>query len=156
MWKDHQVFLLWARKIIHWRTHMGTNPSFFRFVKYVMRDSSKMSYTEHLLSSSISLKKKGVLSSHGGEKIKGSGSSFGKHNDSCWLSSLSMEPIWFLSRSWVICLSLSNTNTVSLHTPSSHPKSASVIIALCLVYLSLIQCCQAIFPPSQCSREVLT
>jgi hypothetical protein len=40
------------------------------------RDSSKMSYTEHLLSSSSSLKNKEVLTNHGGGKIEGSGSSF--------------------------------------------------------------------------------
>jgi hypothetical protein len=57
---------------------MGPNPSFFRFIKHVMRDSSKMSYTEHMLSSSSSLKNKEVLTNHGGGEIEGSGSSFGK------------------------------------------------------------------------------
>jgi hypothetical protein len=58
------------------RTHTGPNPSFFRFIKHMSRDSSKMSYTEHMLSSSSSLKNKEVLTNHGGGEIERSGSSF--------------------------------------------------------------------------------
>ena len=49
---------------------MGPNHSFFRFVKYMMRDSLKVSYIEHLLSSSSLLKNKGVLIHHGGGKFE--------------------------------------------------------------------------------------
>ena len=55
--KTHWSILPWDRKIIHWRTHMELNHSFFRFVKNMMRDSPKVSYTDHLLFSSSSLKK---------------------------------------------------------------------------------------------------
>jgi hypothetical protein len=46
---------------------MGLNPSFSRFIKNVMRDSSKMSYVENFLSSSSSLKKIGTRHSWWGE-----------------------------------------------------------------------------------------
>ena len=49
---------------------MGPNHSFFRFVKYMLKDLPKVSYIKHLLSSSSSLKKKGVLTRHGGEILK--------------------------------------------------------------------------------------
>ena len=62
------VYFLWTCKTLHWKTLMGPNLSFFRFIKYMMRDSSKMSYNEHLLSSSILLKRKGVLICHSGKK----------------------------------------------------------------------------------------
>jgi hypothetical protein len=119
-------------------THMGLNPSFFRFVKHVMRDSSKMSYTEHLLPSSSFLKTKRYSPSMVGEKIEGNESSFEKHYGSCLLSLLNMEHVCVLSYSWVISLSLSHTNPMSHYTPSTHPKSAPVIIALCFG-LSLIE-----------------
>jgi len=47
---------------------MGLNPAFFRFIKHVMNDSMKMSYIEHMLSSSSSLKNKEVIIIHCGEK----------------------------------------------------------------------------------------
>ena len=40
---------------------MGLNPSFSRFVKHMLRNSPKVSYIEHLLSSSSALKKNEVL-----------------------------------------------------------------------------------------------
>ena len=49
---------------------MGPNHSFFRFFKYMMRDSLKVSYIEHLLSSSSLLKNKGILIHHGGGKFE--------------------------------------------------------------------------------------
>jgi hypothetical protein len=49
---------------------MGSNLSFFRFVKNVMRDSSKIIYIDHFLSSSSSLKNKEVLIVHGGGKLR--------------------------------------------------------------------------------------
>lgn len=49
---------------------MGPNPSFFRFIKSMLRDSQKVSYTEHLLSSLVFLKNKGVVANHGGGKIE--------------------------------------------------------------------------------------
>jgi hypothetical protein len=52
------------------RTHLRPNPFFFKFIKNMSRDSSNMSYTEHLLSSSSSLKNKEVLTNHGGGKLK--------------------------------------------------------------------------------------
>jgi hypothetical protein len=56
---------------------MGSNLSFFRFIKYVMRYSLKMSYIEHMLSSLSSLKNKEVLVVHGGGgRFEGSGSIF--------------------------------------------------------------------------------
>jgi hypothetical protein len=54
---------------------MGSNHYFFRFIKHGKRGSSKMSYTEHLLSSSSSLNKKEVLANHGGGG--GGGGNFG-------------------------------------------------------------------------------
>ena len=50
---------------------MGLNHSFFSFVKNILRDSRKLSYTDHLLSSSISLKNKEILANHGVGKIEG-------------------------------------------------------------------------------------
>jgi hypothetical protein len=55
---------------------MGLNPSFFKFVKHMVRESSKVRYTNHFLSYSSSLKNKEVLTDHGGGKNEGSGSSF--------------------------------------------------------------------------------
>ena len=49
---------------------MSPNHSFGRFIKNMLRDSPKVSHTKHLLSSSISLKNKGVLTHHGGGKIE--------------------------------------------------------------------------------------
>ena len=43
---------------------MGPNPSFSKFIKHMLRDSPKVSYIEHLLSSSSSLKNKEVLTNH--------------------------------------------------------------------------------------------
>ena len=40
---------------------MGPNPSFSKFAQHILRDSLKVSYIEHLLSSSISSKNKEVL-----------------------------------------------------------------------------------------------
>jgi hypothetical protein len=48
---------------------MEPNLSFFKFMKHVMRDSLKMSYTKHLLSPSRSLKNKEVLVIHGGGNV---------------------------------------------------------------------------------------
>jgi hypothetical protein len=70
---------------------MGPNPSFFRFVKHVMRDSSKMSYIQAYIILLKLIKKKEVLTIHGGGEIEGSGSSFGKHYGSCLLSPLNMD-----------------------------------------------------------------
>jgi hypothetical protein len=110
---------------------MGLNPSFFRFVKHVMRDSSKMSYIEHMLSSSSSLKNKEVLVVHGGGKFEGSGSVFWKALWQLFVVTLEHGTCFVLSYSWVIFLSLSHTNPMSHYTPSTHPKSAPVIVALC-------------------------
>jgi len=115
---------------MHWRTHTGPNRSFFRSVKHMMRDSSNMRYIKHILSSSISLKNKEVLSNHGGGGIEGSGSSFRKNYGICLLSPLNMEPIYISSYNWVICLCLSHTIHMSLNTISAHSKSALMIIAL--------------------------
>jgi hypothetical protein len=113
-----------------------------------MRDSWKMSYTKHLLSSSSSLKNKEVLANHGGGKIEGSGSSFGKHYGSCLLSPLNMAPICVLSYSWVICLSLSHTNPMSPHTPSTSPEEYLVIVALCFgLSLSRVNVAKSFFVP---------
>lgn len=49
---------------------MGPNHSFGRFITNMLRDSLKVSYIEHLLSSLSSLKNKGVLTHHGGGKIE--------------------------------------------------------------------------------------
>ena len=68
--KNTWVYFLWTCKTLHWKTLMGLDPSFFRFVKYMLRDSMKVSYIEHLLSPSSSLKDKGALTHHGGEKLK--------------------------------------------------------------------------------------
>jgi hypothetical protein len=57
---------------------MGLNPSFFKLVKHVMRDSSNMSYINNLLSLSSLLKNKEVCIVHGGGKFEGSGSVFWK------------------------------------------------------------------------------
>jgi hypothetical protein len=46
------------------------NPYFFRFVKHWKNNLSKVSYTEHLLSSSSSINKKEVLIYLDGEKLK--------------------------------------------------------------------------------------
>jgi hypothetical protein len=43
------------------RNHMGSNPSFFKFVKHVNMGLIEDELTEHLLSSSGSLKNKEVL-----------------------------------------------------------------------------------------------
>jgi hypothetical protein len=110
---------------------MGLDLSFFKFVKHVMRDSSKMSYIENLLSSSSSLKNKKVLIVHGGGNLREVGQLFGKDCGNCSLSPLKMEDVCVLSYNWVIFLSLSHTFPMSHYTPSSHPKSAPVIIALC-------------------------
>jgi hypothetical protein len=112
---------------------MGLNLSFFRFVKNLMRDSLKMSYTEHLLSSSISLKNKEVLIIHvgGGGEFERSGSIFGKHYGSRLFSPLNMAHFCVFSYNWVICLSLSHTDPMSHNTPLDHPKSAPIIVALC-------------------------
>jgi hypothetical protein len=71
---------------------MGPNPS-FRFVKNMMRDSPKVSYTEHLLSSSISLKNKEVLIYLDGGGDFWKWAKFLKHYGSCFSSPLNMEPI---------------------------------------------------------------
>jgi len=55
---------------------MGPNPSFFRFVKHLKIESSKMSYTEHLLSSLRFLKINRYSSIMVVEKIEGSGLRF--------------------------------------------------------------------------------
>lgn len=49
---------------------MEPNHSFLRFIKYMMRDSPKVIYIKHLLSSSSSLKNKGVLIHRGGGNLK--------------------------------------------------------------------------------------
>ena len=49
---------------------MGPNPSFFKFIKNMLRASPKVSYIKHMVSSSISLKNKEVLSNHGRGKIE--------------------------------------------------------------------------------------
>jgi hypothetical protein len=117
---------------------MGPNLSFFRFVKHVMRDSSKMSYTDHFLSSSSSLKKKRYFPFMVRENLREVGQFFEKHYGSCLLFPLNMAPICVLSYIWVNCLSLSHTNPMSHYTPSSHPKSAPIIVTPCFG-LSLIQ-----------------
>jgi hypothetical protein len=58
----------------NYKTHMEPNPSFFRFVKHMSRDSSKMRYIDHILSSLSSLKNKEVLTNYGEESTEGSGS----------------------------------------------------------------------------------
>jgi len=58
---------------------MGPNTSFFMVIKNLMRDSPKVGYTRHLLSSSRPLKNKGVLTKHGGGEIERSGSSICFH-----------------------------------------------------------------------------
>jgi hypothetical protein len=129
------------------------NPSFFRFVKHMSRDSSKMSYTEHLLSSSSLLKNKEVLTNHGGGEIERSGSIFWNPLWKLLLSPLNMAHVCVSSYSWVICLSLSHTNSMCHYTFSFQSKSALIVITLCSWYSSS-QCCQVIFHASQCSREV--
>ena len=62
-----------------------------------------------------------------------SGSSFGKHYGSCFLSPLNMALVCVFSYSWVIFLSLSHTNPMSHYTPLAYPKSALVIITLWFV-----------------------
>jgi hypothetical protein len=51
---------------------MGLNPYFFQFVKQMKRDLLKVSYIEHVLSSSSSLNQKEVLIYLDGGKIEGS------------------------------------------------------------------------------------
>lgn len=85
---------------------MGPNPS-FKFVKNMLKDSPKVNYSEHLLSSSSSLKNKKVLANHGGGKI-----------EEKWVKSLE---------------NIMATNLMSHYTHSIHPKSALVIVTLCLV-----------------------
>jgi hypothetical protein len=65
-----------------------------------------------------------------GENLREVSQFFAKNYGSCLLSPLNMAPICVLSYSWVICLFLSHTNPMSHYTPSAHPKSALVIIAL--------------------------
>jgi hypothetical protein len=67
---------------------MRLNLSFFRFVKHMMRDSLKMSYTEHFLSSSRSFKKMRYSLLMAGEKLMEVGQVFGKHYDSCFIVTL--------------------------------------------------------------------
>jgi len=95
-------------------------------------NSSKMSYTKNLLSSSRSLKNKEVLSNNGGGGvIERSGSSFGKHYGNCLLLSLKMAHVCISSYSSVIFLSLSHTNPIIPHTTSTHSKSVPMIVTLC-------------------------
>jgi hypothetical protein len=67
---------------------MRLNLSFFRFVKHMMRDSLKMSYTEHFLSSSRSFKKMRYSLLMAGEKLMEVGQVFGKHYGSCFIVTL--------------------------------------------------------------------
>jgi hypothetical protein len=94
-----------------------------------------MSYTEHLLSSSSSLKNKGVLIYLGGGEIEGSGSSFW---NPLWqlLSPLNMAPVCVSSYSWVIHLSLSHTNSMCHHTFSS---SRRVLLFRHITFLVLVE-----------------
>jgi hypothetical protein len=122
---------------------MGPNPSFFRFIKHVMRDSSKMSYTEHLLSSSSSLKNKEVLTIHGGGgggggNLREVGQVFWKALWQLFVVTLEHGTCLHLVLQLGNFLSLSHTNPMSHYTPSAHPKSAPVIITLCFG-LSLIE-----------------
>jgi hypothetical protein len=135
------------------RTHTGPNPSFFRFIKHMSRDSSKDELYRASLSSSSSLKKKEVLINHdGGEKLKEVGQVFW---NPLWqlLSPLNMAPVCVSSYSWVICLSLSHTNSMCHYTFSFQSKSALIFITLCSWYSSS-QCFQVICHASSCSREV--
>jgi hypothetical protein len=73
-----------------------------------------------------------------GEKFEGSGSSFGKHYGSCLLSPLNMAHVCVLSYSWVIFLSLSHTNPMSHHTPSTLTRRVPQLSShYVLVYLSI-------------------
>jgi hypothetical protein len=66
-----------------------------------------------------------------GGELREVGQFFGKHYGSCFLSPLNMEPIFVLSHNCVISLSLSHTNPMIHYTPSTHPKSALIIVILC-------------------------
>jgi len=74
-----------------------------------------MSYTDHLLSSSSSLKKKRVLIYLAWGKLKEVGQVFG---NPLWklLSPLNMTLVCVSSFSWVIRLSMSHTNSMCHHT----------------------------------------
>jgi hypothetical protein len=126
------------------KTHTGPNPSFFRFVKHMSRDSSKMSYTEHLLSSSSSLKNKEVLTNYGGGGIERSGSSFWNPLWQLLLSPFTTTLVCVSSYNWVICMSLSHTNSMCHYTFLFQLKSVLIFITLCSWYSSS-QCCQVIF-----------
>jgi hypothetical protein len=112
-----------------------------------------MSYTEHLLSSSSSLKNKEVLTNHGGGEIERCGSSFWNPLWKLLLSPLNMAHVCVLSYSWVICLSLSHTNSMCRYIFFFQLKSSLIFITLFSWY-SLSQCFQVIFRSLQFSREV--
>ena len=146
--KNHLVYLLWTRKSIHWRTHMGLNHSFFKFVKNMLRDSLKVSYTKHLLSSSISLKNKEVITNHHRAKqLKGSGSSLFETLWQLLLSPLNMSHIHILSYSWVISLFLSHANIMRPYTHLNHSNYALVIVRLCLVISSWFNVANSLVMP---------
>jgi hypothetical protein len=75
------------------RTHMGLNPSVFRFIKHMSRESSNMIYIDHILSSSSSLKNKEVLTNHGRVKLKEVGQVFWNLLWKLLLLTLNMEPV---------------------------------------------------------------
>jgi hypothetical protein len=112
-----------------------------------------MSYTEHLLSSSSSLKKKEVLIYLDGGKIEGSGSSF--------LESF-MAVIVALEHGTCLCLILQLGNMLVSESYQFHVSSYFFIssrrvllfsITLCSWYSSS-QCFQVTCHASSCSREV--
>ena len=99
----------------------------------MVKDSLKVGYTEHLLYSSSWYKNKGLLVNHDGGKFKRTGSSLQEDLlEASLLFPLNMTPIYFMSVSWGIHLSLESKITFMSHyTPLSLSKNASVIIALC-------------------------
>jgi hypothetical protein len=103
---------------MHWRTHLGSNPYFFRFVKHMKRNLLKVSYTKHFLSSSRSLKNKEILIYMDGGEIWKVGQDF----ETLWklfLVTLEHGTCLHSTYNWVILLSLSHTNYMCRHTFSS-------------------------------------
>lgn len=131
--KYNWLYLLYTSKTFHRRTYLRPDPSFFRFIKNMMNNSPKVSYTEHLLSSSSSYKKqRGTHEVWQGKKLK----EWVKFDWKFYwqLFAVALEHgtyLYFVSQlgnpfaSWVKTISMSH------YSPLSLSKNALFIVALC-------------------------
>ena len=101
----------------------------------MVKDSLKLGYAEHLLFSSSLFRNKGVLINHDGGKFKRIRSSLQESLlEASMLSPLNMAPIYFISVSWGIRLSLESKITFMNHHTLSLSNNSLVIITLWSIF----------------------